>query len=421
MKDGSATRFALLLLSIYELRLCRNRKTIQPADVVSFYFTDIQESSKKRGISNEVWNHIAHDGVSREQFTTSSLHDMARYFYNRVSWDIKRRALASLLHCLDIRFHYLINDSVDIFESCKDRNINIDSITSLHHSDANAVQCVVFITTLMRHANSFRLSAFQNIDVSQISNVKVWQVALFVVTEMNSVVDLLQNAPAHIKDDEKILLLAIKSTGHALMFASPRLKDNNELVLTAVTQNGRALEFVSPRLRDDDTTVMRAVTQNGVALHYASPRLQDDETLVNVAVKNNGIALRYASNRLRQHLNTVVTALKQQPGMLEEVPAPLKYNETIVMAAVTQNGLALMFASKQFKNKANIVLTAVKQNGLSLEYASPRLKDQENIVLTAIKQNGLSLEYASPRLKALWQNGETLSNTQQSPVPTSLD
>lgn len=52
------------------------------------------------------------------------------------------------------------------------------------------------------------------------------------------------------------------------------LQNNKEAVLIAVKSNGEALGFASKRLRANKAVVIEAVKQKSYALYYASKRLQ---------------------------------------------------------------------------------------------------------------------------------------------------
>lgn len=71
----------------------------------------------------------------------------------------------------------------------------------------------------------------------------------------------------------------IKEDPGLLKFASEQLKDDKKVVLLAVKGNGMALKFASDTLKDDEEVVMTAILENSFAIHRASIRLQNDPTI----------------------------------------------------------------------------------------------------------------------------------------------
>lgn len=59
-----------------------------------------------------------------------------------------------------------------------------------------------------------------------------------------------------------------------MLYASDRLKNNESVVLKAVRQNGLTLEYASSRLKDNYYVVLEAAKENERSLMFASKRLQ---------------------------------------------------------------------------------------------------------------------------------------------------
>ena len=52
-------------------------------------------------------------------------------------------------------------------------------------------------------------------------------------------------ASSQLRDDEEVVLEAVKNKGLILKYASNRLRKNKEIVLTAITNDKRAKEYIS--------------------------------------------------------------------------------------------------------------------------------------------------------------------------------
>ena len=62
------------------------------------------------------------------------------------------------------------------------------------------------------------------------------------------------------------------------------LKNDNRIVGLALSKNGKALQHVSAKWKDSEAAVKIAVGRCGSALRFASARLKDDEGIVKLAV-----------------------------------------------------------------------------------------------------------------------------------------
>merc|ERR1712137_712969 len=81
-------------------------------------------------------------------------------------------------------------------------------------------------------------------------------------------------------------MIAVKSKGRVLCYASTELRADKEVVLAAVRQDGMALEFASEDLRVDGDMVLTAVRQAPEALKYADVKLKMHRTMLHVATKS---------------------------------------------------------------------------------------------------------------------------------------
>lgn len=200
-------------------------------------------------------------------------------------------------------------------------------------------------------------------DYNNIVNMSYKNFILNILSRNGALLTLINN---EMKNNQDIVLTAVRQCGNALHYASENMKDNNVIVLEAIKHN----EYVLSYRINQSPKFMLIFNSCEYSLRYASDRLKDNETIVLEAVKQNGSSLQYAS-------------------------IGMKNNSIIVLEAVKQNGLVLQYASNDKKDYGNIALAAVRQNGLALQYVSTYMKNTKRIVLAAIRQNRLSFQYAS--------------------------
>lgn len=112
-----------------------------------------------------------------------------------------------------------------------------------------------------------------------------------------------------LRDDQEVVLLAVRACGRALEFASSRLQATHEVALAAVTECGGALEHCAPPFQDDAAFV---TTAEGLA--FASARLRDDDELVERLMRRAGweSTLVHASERIRASFAARVRATEMQ-------------------------------------------------------------------------------------------------------------
>ena len=53
------------------------------------------------------------------------------------------------------------------------------------------------------------------------------------------------------RDDDDVVLEAVKNKGLILKYASKRLRSNKEIAIEAIKQDKRAFDFIVPELRED--------------------------------------------------------------------------------------------------------------------------------------------------------------------------
>jgi hypothetical protein len=92
--------------------------------------------------------------------------------------------------------------------------------------------------------------------------------------------------PLFLESDRKTVIAAAIVNVDELEYASNRLKNNNKIVKMAVNSNGSGLKYAAKKFNNNRKIIMTAVTTNGDALKYASNRLRADRDIVLKAVQN---------------------------------------------------------------------------------------------------------------------------------------
>ena len=168
-------------------------------------------------------------------------------------------------------------------------------------------------------------------------------------------------------------------------------KDDPVVAKAAAVCNGGTLEFASTACKNDEEIVLAAVRNYSFALRHASDACRGQARIVAVAAAESPCDVRAVGWALPSSRLGVVAAMRNYGMALEFVPGWAMMDKDIVLAAVQQNGLALEFVWC-FQQDREVALAAVRQDVLALEQGM-FVKDKE-IVLAAVQQNGLALQFA---------------------------
>jgi hypothetical protein len=197
--------------------------------------------------------------------------------------------------------------------------------------------------------------------------------------------DFFERVAASASGDSSIVEPAVSKVSYLLPKASKALRANKRLVLRALKSDPNGiLGSVSPKLRDDEEVVLVAVRSCGANLRFASKRLRNDAKIVRTAIRSFG-DLAHASDILRDDDKLVLQAVKVSRENLKAASKRLRRNRSIVRAAVKSDGYALQFAHRDLRADPAIVALAVANNGGALEFASKKLKADRKIVEIAIR------------------------------------
>lgn len=279
---------------------------------------------------------------------------------------------------------------------------------------------------------------------------------IFILLEDEEPIPILENIPAHYKDDPEIMLGIMKANeiGPLLSYCSDRLRadsefvyevlkvqvhnfdqaslelqNSKEFVLKCIGLPGFLIEDAPEHFLDDKDCAIAAIKRKGHhALQVISERLKDDKEVAIEAINYQPLCYNYISDRLQYDKDIVLLVLKDESEMknipecftnnkevmldffnqrilnpqslqnLQYVSDDLKDDLEVVMSAIKQDPLNLQFAGKRFKEDKNLAMLALQNKG-SLEFLSEELKNDREVVLLALKNNGSQLQFASNRLK----------------------
>jgi hypothetical protein len=90
------------------------------------------------------------------------------------------------------------------------------------------------------------------------------------------------------KNDEELLLAALKTDNCAFICASDKLRNNKNIILKVIEKDNSLFKYVSNELQNDKEIILTAVENNYTVLKNLSNKLKEDkEFLIKCYKKNN--------------------------------------------------------------------------------------------------------------------------------------
>jgi len=132
------------------------------------------------------------------------------------------------------------------------------------------------------------------------------------------------------RDDERVVLAAVRVNPDALQYASEFCKSDIPIVTEAVCRRGLVLEFASSACKNNKQLVMHAVRQNGDALEFASEACRRDREIVLEALEKCGCALQFAADAFKEDLDMVLVAIDEHPFAIRHASSRFKHDSRVV-------------------------------------------------------------------------------------------
>ena len=200
-------------------------------------------------------------------------------------------------------------------------------------------------------------------------------------------------------EDRHFCLVAVTLNGEALKFVPELYRDDDEIVLAAVRKCGKAIVHCSDRLKHDRRVALAAVTDSA-ALQFCSDEHRADPEVVTAAVQSNssrfGVQIQFASASLRADRAFMFGLLKKARELVSS------------WGSTTLHGGALLrYASEELRSDRDFVMLALRngalRQGFNVLSISSELRGDRELVLSAVELSEdlhCCLEFASDALRA---------------------
>ncbi|KAG2383700.1 hypothetical protein C9374_004371 [Naegleria lovaniensis] len=163
--------------------------------------------------------------------------------------------------------------------------------------------------------------------------------------------------------NKHVMLKVVQEFGFLLLYASNDLKRDRDIILNAM-------------LKDDQEIVIEAIKQDVRAIRYASQKLWSDKQFLLEAVKLGcKNCLRNAPKEYAKDKEFVLQAIRHNCfGIIGDNYTC--FDKEIMLEAVKNNGYALRFAIAKFRQDPEVVLTALKYSGYAMNYSDELYRER---------------------------------------------
>lgn len=225
---------------------------------------------------------------------------------------------------------------------------------------------------------------------------------------------LFEFLPLALREDEEILLFALKHSGHEYIYdkmiedAMPDEEDYNEDhvwdisydLFLHIHQGMSVMKFAGETILNNKEVVLKTIELEEQGFHYFSDALKDDKEVALAAVSTDGYNFCFVSNRLKDDEEIALNAADLSGeywfefddygrwvnvgySFFEALSDRLKYDRSFLIKLInkyTGGECALIWFSQEFQDDKDLVLLAVSKNYTLIEYVSKRLKNDPDIL-----------------------------------------
>lgn len=249
------------------------------------------------------------------------------------------------------------------------------------------------------------------------------------------------------RDDEEVVLAAVRLKLRNFKYASDRLKGSKEFVRKLLDQGIYCLPLASEAVRSDKDIVIASRRLPYGSVDSISESLRDDVDVIEAAIQNFFKAYFFASPRLQSDKRILLSAIRRAPdhelcidsfkGLMPETfygdfeimseflrcspdktvevaSEGLRNNKAFALMAVRLCGNALANFSLSLQEDPDVVFAALhaNRNAAGASNIPAKLKDERSFVLSVLAARHHGLECASDRLRdddevvsaAIWLN-----------------
>lgn len=238
----------------------------------------------------------------------------------------------------------------------------------------------------------------------------------------------LEDVAESFRDDQEILLRALRVDRSALRLASPRLRCDETFMLSALWElDAAVLAFANRSLTLSSAFMLRAIALDPNAVNFAARELLKDAAFGLNAVTlhaQTGLALdsvlwrdaiffrsalqanpeliRYLVNYItpKEHRRfSMLLAIHCNCNAFRLLPQEERVDTEFIEAAAGENCAILRDLDAELKCDRALFLNLVMRNGLTLEFADEVVRGEWEVAMCAVVQNAAAMRFVADSLK----------------------
>jgi hypothetical protein len=192
---------------------------------------------------------------------------------------------------------------------------------------------------------------------------------------------------------ETLIYLAAKNDGGQIKHLPRKssLRDDEKLILVGIKSNVKAFQFSSKSLRSNKYFVIKAIieSKDRICIDHMDENLRSDPDVVLCATKYIDWYIPYLNTQSPNIINNkeiVLAMLSKNPEFFNRVPKELQNDEDIAAQQLSKNGLHLQKLTKSSRENEILCFIAISQNGNAIQFIPEKMLNHF-LVETALKSN----------------------------------
>ena len=156
-----------------------------------------------------------------------------------------------------------------------------------------------------------------------------------------------------LKKQQKFALICVEKHGSTLAFFDD-FKNNEEIVLLAIKTYRDALQYANEELRNNESFVLEAIKINHYSIVYASSNLLESRDFIIKAIKIKGRIITFLDENIKSDKDLVLLAIKNTDYLTKDMIMFLLHDKEVMIAEIKKNISTYHYLSEELKKDTEI-------------------------------------------------------------------
>lgn len=184
---------------------------------------------------------------------------------------------------------------------------------------------------------------------------------------------------------KKYVLIAVKSRGESIRYASIYLQNDYKVAFEAVCNDPKAIKYISKDLKNNRVIVEKALESNICYLNFAGITLKNDLEFILKYSTHKGCLIRYVGNKIKSNKQIAMNLVVSDPFNYRELNTTLRNDIEIIEKTLEQNILLFEHIPQKIITREFLLKWIKKCYGINIfKYASNDIKLDKDFILNNI-------------------------------------